>query len=160
MKKIIFSLVLTCFSLTILFAQVPMRVQETFKTKYPDVTVVKWTSEGDYYKVTYTDSRRVQNIAIFDKDAKIVRTEAEMDMKDYPVAVREYYEKKYPGEKTYHVWVVTDASGDKTYYIRSHDRVTFFDKAGKFLRETKEEMKEERKELKEEIKEEKKDIDK
>jgi len=94
------------------------------------------------------DKNGVHNVVVFNDDGSIVRAEKEMDMKEYPASVKKYYETKYPAEKNYHVWVVTDASGSQTYYIPSeHEGVRYyFDKTGNFLREEKNKMKEEMKE--------------
>ena len=150
MKKIFFSLVLMVVGTTFLFAQAPERVQVTFKTKYPDAQGTTWTTVGSNYQATYMDKNGVHNMVVFNNDGSIVRSESEMDMKEYPANVRSYYEKKYPGEKDYHVWVVTDANGEKTYYIPSeHAGVRYyFDKTGNYLREEKNKMKEEMKEHK------------
>ena len=148
MKKIMFSLMLMVVGTTFLFAQAPERVQVTFKTKYPDAQGTTWTMVGSNYQAAYVDKDGVHNVVVFNNDGSIVRTETEMDMKAYPVTVKEYYEKKYPDEKNYHVWVVTDANGNTTYYIPSEHRGAryYFDKTGNFLREEKNKAKEEMKE--------------
>ena len=142
MKKVILSLSLICFSLTLMFAQVPDKVQMTFKEKYPDATVVKWDADGDRYKVLFTDKERVQNVVVFDRDGKIVRREMEVaNVANHPRPIVEYYTKNYPGDKTQRVWVITDESGNKTYYIPREDKIIYFDKDGKFTREEKRELK-------------------
>ena len=148
MRKIIFSLLMLIVSTSFLFAQAPERVQVTFKTKYPDAQGTTWTSVSGNYQATFVDKNGVHNVVVFNNDGSIVRTESEMNIKEYPENVKVYYEKKYPAEKNYHVWVVTDASGERTYYIPSeHAGVRYyFDKTGNFLREEKNKAKEEIKE--------------
>jgi hypothetical protein len=147
MKKLILSLVLISFSTAILFAQAPEKVQATFKAKYPDATAVAWsTGDNGTYLATYTDRTGAQNTVVLNGDGKVVRTEVALNENDYPGGVKEYYVKKYPDEKNYHVWVVTDENGDKTYYTREHGARIYFDKAGNFLKEEKEKVKDEMKE--------------
>lgn len=146
MKKIILSLVLICFGAAVLFAQAPEKVQMTFKTKYPDASAIVWTSgDNGTYVATFNDKSGVQNVVVLNGDGKIVRTESVMDA-DYPVAIKEYYVKKYPDEKTYHVYVVTDENGNKTYYTREHGMRIWFDKVGNYVKDEKEKAKNEIKE--------------
>ena len=147
MKKLILSLVLISFSTAVLFAQTPDKVQGTFKSKYPDATGVVWsTGDDDTYMATYTDKSGNQNVVVLNEDGKIVRTEASLNQNDYPGGVKEYYVKKYPDEKDYHVWIVTDENGNKTYYTREHGARIWFDKAGNYVKEEKEKVKNEMKE--------------
>jgi hypothetical protein len=148
MKKIIFSLMLMIIGTTFLFAQAPERVQTTFKTKYPDAQGTTWITVGGNYQATYMDKNGVHNVVVFNNDGSIVRTESEMNMKEYPTTVTTYYEKNYPDEKNYHVWVVTDADGNKTYYIPSEHKGVryYFDKTGNYLRQEKNKAKDEMKE--------------
>src|ERR1043165_3700015 len=105
MKKLILSLVLICFGAAVLFAQAPEKVQVTFKTKYPDATGVVWsTTDNNNYMATYTDKNGNQNVVVLNDDGKIVRTETVLMMDEYPAAIKTYYVKNYPDEKTYRVW--------------------------------------------------------
>ena len=147
MKKLILSFVLICFGATVLFAQAPDKVQMTFKSKYPDATGVVWTTgDNNTYMATYTDKDGNQNVVALNGDGKIVRTETVLMVDQYPAPIKTYYMKNYPTEKTYHVWVVTDENGNKTYYTREHGARLWFDKTGNYLREEKEKIKEEMKE--------------
>ena len=122
-----------------MFAQVPEKVQMTFKEKYPNVTVVKWIEAPNGYKVSFIDKDNMQNVVIFSADGKIVRREMEVT-KDYPKPIVDYYTKTYPDEKERDIWLVTDANGNKTYYVKQSDKIIYFDKEGKFVREEKDEI--------------------
>lgn len=147
MKKLFFVLALAIVSAAS-FAQAPSNIQSTFSAKYPDVTGATWTTDDGNYVAAYTDKDGMHNWVVFDKNARIVRNEVELDMKEYPATVKEYYVKKYPDEKNYRLYSLTDENGDKTYYIPSENRGVryYFDKTGNFLREEKNKMKEEIKE--------------
>ena len=148
MKKILFTLMLITFGAAFLSAQVPERVKVTFKEKYPNATAAVWVSEDGNYIAKYTDASGIHHVVVYNGDARVVKTEAELDMKEYPASVKEYYQKKYPDERNYHVWVITDESGNKTYYIPSERRGVryYFDKTGNFMREEKQKVKKEMKE--------------
>jgi len=138
MKRIAVLMLMITFSIGV-FAQVPEKVQVTFKEKYPDVTMVKWLNAPNGYKVSFVDKDNVQNMVIFSADGKIVRREMEIT-KDYPQPIVEYYTKTYPDEKERHIWVVADENGNKTYYVKRSDKIIYFDKEGKFVREEKAEI--------------------
>ena len=138
MKRIALLILMITISVG-MFAQVPEKVQVTFKEKYPDVTMVNWLHAPNGYKVSFVDKDQVQNMVIFSADGKIVRREMEVT-KDYPQAIVEYYTKTYTDEKEKHIWLVTDENGNKTYYIKRADKIIYFDKEGKFAREEKPEI--------------------
>jgi hypothetical protein len=147
MKKILFALSLLIIG-AVAFAQTPDKVQSTFKAKYPDVMSPTWSTDDDNYVATYTDKSGMHNVVVFDKDSRIVRTESEVDSRDYPSGIKEYYTKKYPDEKDYHVYSITDEDGSVSYYVTSekHGVRYYFNKTGNFLREEKDKMKDEMKE--------------
>ena len=147
MRKLIFAAMLMCFCTTMLFAQVPDKVKVTFTQKYPDVTVVKWFPDHDYYRATFMDANKMETSVILDKEGRIIRREMRAG-KDYPTALTEYYMQKYPSDKNYQVFVTMDEAGNKSYYIQGKDVNYYFDKDGKFTREEKREMREEIRDMK------------
>ncbi len=147
MKQIMLSLILAIFSLSAFAqvtdkaagtsrAQVPDKVREAFKSKYPNVTIVDWNSEARY-QVTFKDEHNHRHVVVYDENAKVIRKEREVERGSIPRPVSAYYLKNYPNEKEYMVWAVEEENGGTVYYSRYQDRVLYFDKDGNFTREEK-----------------------
>jgi len=150
MKKILITLVLS-LSITAIFAQVPEKVKIKFKEKYPDYNAVTWTVVDDNeYAVTFVDRNKAENYIVYDMNGNIVS--ADMVTVEYPAEIKTYYVKNYPDQKDYHVWVATDANGNKTYYVRDHEYRIWFDKTGHFVKKQAQKVKQEYKEEKKKIK--------
>ena len=148
MKKITVIIVLL-LSISTLFAQVPDKVKVKFREKYPDMTATWIVLDNSQYAATFTRGG-TENYIVYDASGNIISDD--VVTVEYPVEIKTYYVKNYPDSKDYHVWVATDANGNKTYYVREHGYRIWFDKAGNFVRKetmkAKEEYKEEKKDLK------------
>src|ERR1041385_7723246 len=116
MKKIIPILMLS-LSISVLFAQVPDKVKDNFKEKYPNATATWIVTDDGQYAATFTNNG-IENFVVYDAKGNIVSYD--MVTVEYPGEIKTYYMKNYPDTKDYHVWVATDANGNKTYYVREH----------------------------------------
>ena len=85
---------------------------------------------------------------VLEDNSRIGGNDFERGSKDYPASLKEYYMKKYPDEKDYHVYSMTDKDGMTSYYVGSEHRGMryYFDKTGNFLKEEKNKVKSEVKE--------------
>lgn len=114
-------------------ASVPDNVRAKFTNQNPTATAT-WKAEGQTYSAWYTDPQTgMQRVTVYDKDARVVRSESEMDVKNYPAGISGYYNQNYPNEKDYKVWQSYDpAAGDTAYYTKTGDKTMWFDKSGKY----------------------------
>jgi hypothetical protein len=114
-------------------SNVPDNVRAKFTNQNPTATPT-WKTEGQNYSAWYTDPQtNMQRVTVYDKDGRVVRSESEMDVKNYPAAISGYYNQNYPNEKDYKVWQTYDpAAGDTVYYTKTRGKTMWFDKEGKF----------------------------
>jgi len=121
---------------------IPEKIRNRFTIDFPDVKPV-WKREMGYYTASYKTKRKmgettqeIESVAIYDKDAKMIRTESEIDYKDYPLAIVTYYETQYPNGAVYKVWQVENKQdGTRRYYSMHEGRTTWFDWEGKYVKD-------------------------
>jgi hypothetical protein len=113
---------------------VPDKLIEKFRKEYPEAIEMTWSKEGnDVYKVVFKDPPNTQQLIEYDKDWKVIRKETELEMKQVPDSILQYYKQHYPGETRYKVWLREDING-KTYYSNGTEFGLFFDLNGKVIR--------------------------
>ncbi len=113
---------------------VPDKLMEKFRRDYPEAIETKWTKEENgEYKVLFKDPPNTQQLIIYDKDWKVIRKETELDSKQVPDLIMNYYKENYPQETGYRVWLNEDASG-RTYYSNGTEFGILFDFNGKVLK--------------------------
>jgi hypothetical protein len=113
--------------------EVPALLKSKFTIAYPDAVVNGWQTEGEYYKVLFSD-KNVQQVVVYDTSGNVIRKETELDGAVVPQGISEYYKQKYPGKKDIKVWQSEDAGGRKSYNTLHKGEVLYFDSEGKFLR--------------------------
>src|SRR5262245_34718686 len=102
MKLLIIALMLLMGTVSIMDAQisqVPQPVQSAFKDKYSNAGAVEWKVSGDQYKVMFTDKNNLHHTLLYNKDAKVISRESELDDQGVPTAIREYFIQNIPQEK-------------------------------------------------------------
>jgi len=122
---------------------VPAKIRDRFSVDFPDIRKPVWKREMGYYTATYKTKHKkgdatqgVESVVVYDKAAKMIRTESEIEYKDYPLAIVTYYETKYPNGMVYKVWQVENKQdGTRRYYSTHEGRTTWFDWEGKYLKD-------------------------
>lgn len=113
---------------------VPDKLIEKFRKDYPMAIEMKWSKEdNNEYKVVFKDPPNTQQLIIYDKDWKVVRKETELEMKEVPDSIQNYYKQNYPEETRYKVWLREDING-KSYYSNGTEFGIFFDLNGKIIK--------------------------
>lgn len=113
---------------------VPDKLMEKFSIAYPGASDVKWSKEeSEGYRVIFRDPSNTQQLIIYDQNWKVRRKETELDSKQVPDTITNYYKQNYPQEKGYRVWLNEDASG-RTYYANGMEFGIFFDMKGNVIR--------------------------
>jgi len=94
--------------------EIPKKVMDALKAKFPKAVIDKWTKEkeGDavVYDIEFKENGRKCEADI-KEDGTIVNYEKEIAAKDLPKAVTEAVEKKYPKATLKEVMEVTEVKG-------------------------------------------------
>ncbi|MES2559372.1 MAG: PepSY-like domain-containing protein [Bacteroidota bacterium] len=113
---------------------VPDKLMEKFRKEYPSAIEARWSKEpNDEYKVIFKDPPNTLQLIIYDKNWKVIRKETELDSKQIPDTIINYYKQNYPQETGYRVWLNEDASG-RTYYSNGTEFGIFFDLNGRVIK--------------------------
>jgi hypothetical protein len=113
---------------------VPDRLMEKFRKDHPTAIDARWSKEeNDEYKVIFKDPPNTQQLIIYDKDWKVVRKETELDSKQVPDSIINYYKQNYPQETGYKVWLNEDVNG-RIYYSDGTEFGIYFDMNGKVVK--------------------------
>lgn len=144
--KTLYSLLIFSLMLNVLSAQSPAyeggkepvayqpskKVLDKFKSEYPQMTPT-WKLEQNYYVADFSDTTTFKAITIvYDKNAKVVRREMEVENSSYPQNINAYFVKNYPGEK-FRTWKSYDDKGAQTYCIKRSEGAVWFDKQGNYI---------------------------
>jgi hypothetical protein len=96
--------------------QIPKKVMDTLKTRFPKAEIQKWTKEKEGDIVVY-DIEFKQGTQKFEADIKedgsIHNWEKEIAAKDVPEAVRTAVEKKYPKAAWKEIMQITEVKNNK-----------------------------------------------
>ncbi len=96
--------------------EIPKKVMDALKAKFPKAEIRKWTKEkeGDkvVYDIEFTQDKRNFEADIFE-DGAIHNWEKAIEAKDLPKAVREAVDKKYPKATLKEVMEVTEVKDGK-----------------------------------------------
>lgn len=113
---------------------VPDRLIEKFRKDYPGAIDVKWLKvENEGYKVIFKDPPNTRQLIMYDKDWRINRKETELDSKQVPDSIINYYKQNYPQESNYKVWLNEDAGG-RIYYSDGTEFGIYFDMNGRMIK--------------------------
>lgn len=108
------------------------KVLDKFKAEYPQITPT-WKLERNNYVADFSDTTTFKAITIvYDKNAKVVRREMEVENSSYPQNINTYFVKNYPGEK-FRTWKSYDDKGAQTYCIKRSEGAVWFDKEGNYI---------------------------
>ncbi len=113
---------------------VPDKLTEKFRRDYPMAIEMKWSKEENgNYKVLFKDPPNTQQLIIYDKDWKVIRKETELDSKQVPDSIINYYKQNYPQESNYKVWLTEDING-RLYHSDGTEFGLYFDLNGKLIK--------------------------
>lgn len=115
---------------------VPAAVMSAFKNAYPKETKCYWGKDSINYQVSFFNGKAPVSVT-YSVDGKRIMTEMQMPVEDLPQSVRDYVEKKFPGEIFQDVAQITDAEGMVTYEVQVKDMDLVFDAKGNFLKSMK-----------------------
>src|SRR5262249_22500163 len=94
--------------------EIPKKVMDALKAKFPKAEITKWTKEKEGNDVVY-DIEFKQEGRKFEADIKedgtILNWEKEIAAKDLPEAVKKAVDKKYPNAKLKEIMEVTEVKG-------------------------------------------------
>jgi hypothetical protein len=110
---------------------IPPVVTNQFKKDFPSFTPT-WSKEGYNYRADYTDPKDgTLGMIVYDKNAKIVRSETELQANSYPGSINDYHTSNLPSKK-FKVYATKDTSGTTSFYSTSDGQTYYFDKNGHF----------------------------
>lgn len=159
MKKFItFSIVLIAFSFNSLFAQdmtarkpernVPMSVEEAFKSKYPEKDPV-WFSQyqGRYDNLLVYEARFIfdnrYSSAVYDRAGALIAFAATIEASEIPLKAIEYMKNNYTDRGVTEAMLVSRSKrGEKEtsielgIYINDRFTIVVFDEEGNFMKTT------------------------
>ncbi len=121
MKKILF-VALAMFIYSMAYSQdeeIPEKVDNAFKLKYPKAKNVYWYSEDNNYKIEF-DVLVNTYTAIYSKDGTWVETAKVISDTDVPGKVISAINKKYPECEISYAEYVENGKGEKYYRINSY----------------------------------------
>lgn len=111
-------------------------VLNQFAAAYPNISPA-WSLHENVYSAEYRNpDTNLGRVVSYDLQGSLVSIENELNSEGYPVAVGQYYAKKYPREK-YEVWSWEDGMGNKMYYILRGEESIWFSTEGKLIPNTK-----------------------
>jgi hypothetical protein len=116
--------------------KVPPKILQAFRESYPSAEVTAWRTEGDYYKVIFRDAN-VQQVILYDTAGRVFRKETQLDDKDVPATINQYYKNKYPEEQAFMVWKIEDENLARSYAATSPGVHIYFDRDGNYDRTEK-----------------------
>ena len=112
--------------------EVPSVVVSRFNTGYPNVNP-SWSFQDEVYMAQYRENDTfMKHVVTYDSNGNLISAATELTNDNYPVAISNYYAKKYPQEK-YVVWSYEDASGNKKYSVKRDQQALWFDRNGKYI---------------------------
>ncbi|MCX6269917.1 MAG: hypothetical protein NTU44_01630 [Bacteroidetes bacterium] len=121
----------------------PSKVNDNFKKKFPNAEEVKWDSLDNVYTVHFIDNE-IDNKADFSLTADWLTTVESLPPGPVYRPVDDYLEQNYPSFKINVVERITKRDKNNGYYIEVHPKVKkgqkpsitklYFDKTGKFLK--------------------------
>lgn len=116
----------------ILLTKAPKLISEKFNNEYPGIKP-QWYKEGDKYEAVYSDGTTKLNHSItFDKTGTIENKESELDYKEYPASINQYYSRRFPDEK-YRIIQCEASTGEKYYYTKRKNEIIKFDTSGNYI---------------------------
>lgn len=119
MKRILFSLMVFCFSILQALAQhaPPDEVISTFKSRFPKGENVRWEKNPDQQWQGTFSQKDKELTAVFDADGQWLATKSELGKDKLPPAVKKSIAEKYKGFSVVRNEEVQTAEGEKIYYL-------------------------------------------
>jgi hypothetical protein len=117
--------------------EVPVIVTEKFASQYTDVNPVWWVDkENSQYSAQFTHQPSgMGGLLIYDSYGNVLRTDKQVDDKNYPPEIKTYCTRKYPNE-SFQVWSSEDQNGNKSFYSVHTGGTDWFDKRGNYKEKT------------------------
>jgi hypothetical protein len=111
----------------------PSIVTNRFNTDYPNVSPV-WAGTENGFVATYTErNSNLGRTVMYDRYGNVIRKDTELDNTSYPVPIKKYYAKTYPGE-AYSIWMRESGQGSQNYFVIHQNDTSWFDNNGTYLR--------------------------
>lgn len=97
------------------------KVQQLFKTAFPDATNISWYQHGDYFDVGF-EHNNIKCCITYDVNGSIVRASRYYYEKDLPLFIVAKVKNKYPDKKIYGVTEFTTPEEQQYYLILEDDK--------------------------------------
>ncbi|MFH0896027.1 MAG: PepSY-like domain-containing protein [Bacteroidota bacterium] len=117
--------------------EVPEVVKAAFEKKFPGIKEVQWGKEDDAYEAEF-EMKEKEMSANFDAKGILLATETEMDVKELPKAISDYFAKNVKDAVIKEAAKITDAKGVVTYEVEVNDTDYLFDAKGVFVKKSEE----------------------
>jgi uncharacterized membrane protein YkoI len=112
---------------------VPANATAAFNKEYGAATKVKWEKEAGNYEASFTKGTNKMS-AVYDNNGNKLESEVSIPLSKLPEAARKYAEAK---GKIKDAAEITKADGTMVYEAEVNGMDLIFDKAGKFIKESK-----------------------
>ncbi len=112
---------------------IPNNVKGAFMKLYPNVKSVKWEVEDDKYEASFKHKGNKTSV-LFNSDASIKETEANISVTDLPAKAQKYASAKGEIEETAKI---VSSNGSITYEAEVNDVDYLFDETGNFISSSK-----------------------
>lgn len=105
--------------------QVPQKVRQAFKAKYPDVDVKSWEKKNETYIGKYRWNKKKYKVT-FDMNGKWIKTVTELKWKEVPESVKIVYNKStYKKWRIDNIMQVDSSSGSIVYILEIDNQFNF-----------------------------------
>ncbi len=140
MKIVLSLMLLTCLSFNESKAQslkeneIPVKVREAYKKKYPAAKEGKWKKQGEAFEVSQMVNKK-HTVVLYDDKGKIIKSETEMKFAELPKMMTDFIVANLKGQNPSSACRITDNAGKISYAAEiDHLRYVFDDK-GNFIKQ-------------------------
>lgn len=144
MRTVLYTLLFAALGINQLPAQklketeVPPKVREAYKKKYPAAKDGKWEKEGINYEVELISNKKKTSI-VYDEKGKLIETETSLKPSELPKGASDFIMSNFKGKNPTEASKIIDAEGKISYEVEIDHLDYIFDDKGTFLKQEEDE---------------------
>jgi len=141
--KFVLSLLLCCFfatdcySQTLTATEVPAKVREANKKKYPATQNTKWKKVNEGFEASQLINKK-QSVIRYDNNGKLISTETEVTATEVPKLMNDFIISNFKGKKPSNLHRISDPAGKISFAAEIEEMRYIFDSKGNFLEQVQE----------------------
>jgi hypothetical protein len=142
MKSVLTFLLFCCFvanvhSQTLTATEVPAKVREAHKKKYPAAQNAKWKKVNENFEVAHLVNKK-QSAVRYDNNGKLISTETETKASEVPKRMTDFLVANFKGQRPTSLHRISDNAGKISYAAEIDHMRYVFDAGGQFLEQLQE----------------------